>query len=615
MHTEIKDQQSIIDKVKKYFFNSQYIEDRNLLESSFNADNYNEAFINTIISCPKSNGDVILGKDVLADIEMFCAYKEGDTNTVFNTLFQRHLKGTSLFLREVLSNPITSVNCLSDRQSIIRNVARDLTFINQKMMLISEVENDVLWLFENREENVSALYDIIYFQYWFLKKMNNVDVALTTRNLYRIVISPLIGIVSPIIYFVVPYMVLRYKIKIRISFTSYLKLLLDSSKFMFEMKGLSGKLRYCSYMFSLIFYFQGVFNSVEISKTLYNISDFIIKKTCNIASFINVSDEIISGWFVPETEKTFFGMSDISAYVKIRMPHNVRKDYWIMSNFGNLLSLFHSINKEEVASLLTRIYMIDAIVSVANAMNKYNLNYASFSEVAQWVEHITPTLMTNNLRHPCLANAIGNDMFLGKQNKYPKNMILTGPNAGGKSTFVKSILINVILCQTVGITNSDACKITPFKYINSQINIPDCKGKESLFQAEMNRCKTNFDQIKLLKNKELALIIMDEIFNSTNPVEGISGAYAVASKMTRNTNVMMIFTTHFTYLTNLAKHTGAFANYKMNVIATPTGQFLFPYKLIKGVSRQYIALELLELNGFDKDIIKEAKLIRDKICV
>ena len=136
-------------------------------------------------------------------------------------------------------------------------------------------------------------------------------------------------------------------------------------------------------------------------------------------------------------------------------------------------------------------------------------------------------------------------------NKYPCNSIITGPNAGGKSTIIKSIGISLLTSQTLGLAFADNLQFTPFHILNSYLNIPDCKGKESLFEAEMHR---SLDHIKMCKNlpeEQRSFIIMDEIFSSTNPHEGISGAYAIAKKMASFDNSVCVITTHFTQLTNL----------------------------------------------------------------
>ena len=592
-----------------------------MLYASFDADCYNESFIEKIVLLPTYEGDVTLGKDVMEDVEMFRAYKTDDDNTIFDGVFDCHLKGTPLYTSHVLAHPTTDTRVLRRRQEISKALGDHADDINAVLETMKPIENDVLWLFQNKEENVNALYDIVYFRFWFLKSLNGNDHALTARNLYRIFASPVIGIVSPIIYFVLPYLVLRYRFKFPLGFVAYLKILFESAKFMLDTRGVAGKLRFCSYLFSLVFYFQGVFNELELSKTMYNIADFIVGKTQNILTFLSTATDLTDRYYGPagvgDMDEVYFGcrVRDANEIKEHSYPDVCRTKLWMLTNFGKYLKTFKHLDKAYVSTVMTRIYMMDSVVSIANAKEAHRLAYTEYERDHDDTKSKTPLLKATNLRHPCLnCEAVGNDVCLGTDGQ-TRNMILTGPNAGGKSTFVRSLLINVLFSQTIGLSVADSCKMTPFKYINSQINIPDCKGKESLFQAEMNRCKNNIDRIKALNDDEFALVLMDEVFNSTNPVEGISGAYAVAAHMAKHARVMVVFTTHFAYLTKLAKKTGAFCNYKMNVIEGADGAYVFPYKLKKGISKQYIALELLERNGFDSELIDEAKRVRDDICV
>jgi DNA mismatch repair ATPase MutS len=154
--------------------------------------------------------------------------------------------------------------------------------------------------------------------------------------------------------------------------------------------------------------------------------------------------------------------------------------------------------------------------------------------------------------------------------------------------------------------------MTPLDMISAQIQTPDCTGYESLYQAEMHRCKDNLSALKSRReNGEKSLIVMDEIFSSTNPLEAISGAYAVCKKMAEYEGNMLIFTTHFNYLTKLHK-TGKFVNYKMETLVNGD-DYAFTYKLVKGVNKHFLALELLKKNGFDADIIEEALVIKKRL--
>jgi MutS domain V len=607
-----------MQKVKNFFIDSTHKEERDVVSASFNRSHFDTAFIRNIVEPPNNAsfaGNAIIGDDVHDDVEMFTTYK-GNGPSVHDELIKdnQHLKGTIIYTESIMRHPTACVDTLSKRQSILKDVERSIHSLNAQLATLTDVEDEVLWFFEKKEENIRTLYDIVYLRSWFLERFNHsaAGTGLTAYNVYRILVSPAIGILSPIVYFVLPYLVLRHKMGLKISFATYLKLLFQSSKWLFEMKGLSGKLRYCSYLFSLVFYFQGVFNSVEMSKTIHSVSSFILDKTHHILEFIKVSNDVVGGCVTPYVESCFWNItraprSTPSEPMRSRTPSK----WWLFSNFGTYLSAFKRFDKDELVDLLSKVYMTDALVSIVNCRLAHGLSYTKYTTNVN-----TPRMSVKGVWHPCISTCVRNDLRIGqgRSGGSTRNMILTGPNAGGKSTLVKAVLLNTLLCQTVGLSCSVRCKMTPYHFINSQINIPDCKGKESLFQAEMNRCKMNFDVIGTLKQNEFALVLMDEVFNSTNPVEGISGAYAVASKLGNTPNVSIMFTTHYTYLTKLGHGKGDFINYRMNVVKCGSG-YEFPYKIERGVSKQYIAIELLELNGFRKDLIDEAKRVRDAICV
>ena len=83
----------------------------------------------------------------------------------------------------------------------------------------------------------------------------------------------------------------------------------------------------------------------------------------------------------------------------------------------------------------------------------------------------------------------------------PNNFLITGPNAGGKSTLIKSLTLCILLSQTLCISPAENLILTPFKLVNTYLNIPDCKGKESLFEAEMHRARDHINDLKLLNKK------------------------------------------------------------------------------------------------------------------
>ena len=124
----------------------------------------------------------------------------------------------------------------------------------------------------------------------------------------------------------------------------------------------------------------------------------------------------------------------------------------------------------------------------------------------------------------------------------------------------------------------------------------------------MHRARDHIRKLNELSKHKFSFIVMDEIFNSTNPQEGISGAYAIAEKLANFKNSVSIITTHFTYLTNL-ENNNSFKNYKIPIKRDGDENIVYPYKLKSGVSNQYIALELLRNKGFDNDLVDNAENI------
>jgi dsDNA-specific endonuclease/ATPase MutS2 len=80
-------------------------------------------------------------------------------------------------------------------------------------------------------------------------------------------------------------------------------------------------------------------------------------------------------------------------------------------------------------------------------------------------------------------------------------MIITGPNASGKTTILKSTLINIIFTQQFGCGFYEFADVAPFNHIHCYLNIPDTSGRDSLFQAEARRCKEILDIISTNKKE------------------------------------------------------------------------------------------------------------------
>lgn len=554
------------------------------------------------------NEKTILGRDVLADLEVISSYNGTFENTIGSVLHSLHLKGSFHCFKEVLTNPIHSVQVLKKRSKVIESFAnKQRPEKDNKFKRLSELEPDLIWMFERNTYELQALYEMVYFNKWFMKSLNSKPSILTAVNLYNIAISPVLGILTPLTYFIIPYIIIRTKLGLKVSFVSYVSL---SLKMMFSSMSMIGDFKWISILFTVMFYFHGLLSTYELSKASYKVTSLISTKMNNMMEYIKIAKELNDTEWTDKEVEAFFNLQSCQIKSESDVPYfenEIITPFAIYRNFGRQLKTFKEFKTDNYIPLYKRTYILDTLNSIGKLKALYNLSSPIY--VTPDTDN-KPHLLFKAIYHPCLYDKrpVSNNVSFDKAN----NILLTGPNAGGKSTIIKSVLSNILLAQTFGITFSKACEITPFKYITSQINIPDTKGKESLFEAEMFRAKDNLNMLE--KEDGLSFIAMDEIFNSTNPIEGISGAYAIAKKMSTYKKNLSIISTHYVYLTKLAKELpGSFINYCMNVQYDENGEITYPYQLKRGVSTQYIALELLKRNGFETSIIDEAINIKNTL--
>lgn len=196
--------------------------------------------------------------------------------------------------------------------------------------------------------------------------------------------------------------------------------------------------------------------------------------------------------------------------------------------------------------------------------------------------------------HPLLDAPVKNGI------RAERGVLLTGSNASGKSTFLKTVAINAILAQTIHTCAADSYQ-APFFHVYSSMALKDDIGSgESYYIVEIKALKRILDAAAQ-KNTQI-LCFVDEVLRGTNTVERIAASTQILKSLGRN-GILCFAATHDIELTELLQ--GDFDNYHFEEDVRD-GDVFFNYRLKLGKATTRNAIKLLELMGYDKGVIEKA---------
>jgi energy-coupling factor transporter ATP-binding protein EcfA2 len=199
--------------------------------------------------------------------------------------------------------------------------------------------------------------------------------------------------------------------------------------------------------------------------------------------------------------------------------------------------------------------------------------------------------------HPLIAEPVPNSISTGK------HVLLTGSNASGKSTFLKTIAINAILSQSID-TSMAKEYVAPFYRIYSSMSLRDDLGSnDSYYIVEIKSLKRILDAVDQ-RRRQPVLCFIDEVLRGTNTVERIAASSEIL-KSFKDKNVLCFAATHDIELTAILEKN--YDNYHFQEEVTDN-DVKFNYKLFKGPATTRNAIKLLNIIGYDKEIIRAAEM-------
>ncbi|MFA5984271.1 MAG: DNA mismatch repair protein MutS [Methylococcaceae bacterium] len=194
---------------------------------------------------------------------------------------------------------------------------------------------------------------------------------------------------------------------------------------------------------------------------------------------------------------------------------------------------------------------------------------------------------------------IANDLSLSNQRRM---LVITGPNMGGKSTYMRQAAIIVILAHIGCYVPAKSAAIGPVDKIFTRIGASDdLASGRSTFMVEMS------ETANILHNAtSKSLILMDEIGRGTSTFDGLSLAWACADYLAKETRAFTLFATHYFELTSLADEQKSIYNLHLDAIEHGD-KIIFLHAVKEGAANQSYGLQVAALAGVPKVVIENAK--------
>lgn len=501
----------------------------------------------------------------------------------------------------------TNIDYLNDTKLVLQNMddyGSKLPNYNVDCSNITSIWKDL------KEDN--AFLDKYGYMDWDMLKYLNDSATFLQGISFVNIISPIISFVIPIFFIIFPFILLKIQ-GVEITFEVYFEVLTALAKNHFIGKALSSmksiswdKVIYLMVTFGLyaLQIYQNVNicrrfygNIAKINKTLIELREYLEYSISSMESFVNINSKYLSyGGFCQDIAKHCEYLKQLNAEIYGVRPfcHSVSK----FGEFGYLLRCYYRLhsNPEYEAGLRYSVGFEGYINNMIGVNENLKNGKVSFGQLAsdtctEFKDQYYPPLM--------------NEMPIKNTCTFDKNMIISAPNKAGKTTILKTTVLNIIFTQQLGCGFYESATLMPYTHIHSYLNIPDTSGRDSLFQAEARRCKDILDTIvKYSDMRYRHFCTFDELYSGTNPDEASKAGHAFLEYLSKYQNVNFILTTHYLSICKKYKKSERIENFKMQVNVLGNGDFDYTYKMKKGISKIKGALRVLKDMDYPKEIIR-----------
>ena len=498
----------------------------------------------------------------------------------------------------------TDANFLKDNQKVLKRYVRldDSRNYEQMIHLWKEIKGDT---------GFKDKYFYINWKMW--DWLNKSEHFLQIMSVYNM-ISPLISLIVPIIILIVPFFVIRLKgvVLTMDEYIEVLKVVMSNhaiGKLFTQFNNVSTSEK--GYLLiSALFYVFSIYQNIlvcirfndnmrKIHRYLGDVRDYLDNTIRTMQNYITYAGDMVTHVDFTQTLKT--NMNTLEEFRdKLYLISNYElSNYKKWFEIGSVQKYFYELYQDEKYNAVIEYSFgfngyIDCIEGLQDNIREKKIQMCEYTDKGSKVK-----IKSNYYAALKDDTPIRNDIQL------KENLIITGPNASGKTTILKSVMLNLIFSQQFGCGFYESAKIRPFDHIHCYLNIPDTSGRDSLFQAEARRCKEIIDCVNENK-QETHFGIFDELYSGTNPDEAVVSATAFMEYMTKFKNVSCMLTTHYTKVCTNLNDKARIVNMFMETSKSKLNNTIkFKYQLKRGISRVRGAFNILNEMNYPKEILQK----------
>ncbi|MFQ9510441.1 MAG: MutS-related protein [Lachnospiraceae bacterium] len=471
-----------------------------------------------------------------------------DMDSVFMAINNTQSSTGEEYLYKLLRTPVFEKETLEEREKVIQYFSNHEKERLEYQLDLSKVGRT------NTRQNKISLVDYIY-NFAELEKESNfghyLQIALVFMSLILLLMNPAIGIlafIATLFYNVITYY--RDKAKVEPYFVCI---------------GAVVRLVKCSAML-------GTHKEPELKEYTER-----LKKAS-----LSLSSVIKDARYIGSTDKVSGDLTEVIMDY-IRMIFHVD-----LIKFNSMLGKVQG-HLDEIEVMMESIGFIESMIAIAS----YRLTLPFYCQ-PQLREGKSLILDATDLYHPMIKEPVANSI------SETRPVLLTGSNASGKSTFLKTVAINAVLSQTIHTALAHSYEGNFYRVYSSMALRDNLQGNESYYIVEIKSLKRILDAAD---GQHPVLCFVDEVLRGTNTVERIAASSRILQTLAQK-GAMSFAATHDIELTSML--TDYYSNYHFEEEISDN-DVKFNYMLFKGKAKTRNAIKLLSIMGYEKSVIHEAE--------